>query len=183
MNIDVGSKIRELRKEKGWSIATLAADAQLSTGLISQIERNMVVPSVMALWKIAQTLNVSIGYFFDEEEPHMVNPVVKANNRKRITTDDSDAIYELLTPDLNRKIEFLRIILNRDEASTEDLIGHVGEECGIVIKGRLAVIFENVEYILEEGDSISFDSTKPHKYVNIGDTESISIWAMTPPSF
>jgi len=183
MNIDVGSKIRELRKEQGLSIAALAASAELSTGLISQIERNMVVPSIVALWKVAQSLNVNVGYFFDEEEAQSINPVVKANKRKKIVTDDSEALYELLTPDLNRKIEFLRITLKRDEASTEDLIGHVGEECGIVLKGKLAIRFDNNEYILEEGDSISFDSSKPHKYVNIGESESVSIWAMTPPSF
>lgn len=39
------------------------------------------------------------------------------------------------------------------------------------------------EYILEEGDSIYLDSTIPHRYINIGEEECISIWAMTPPSF
>ncbi|VIF40594.1 transcriptional regulator [Clostridioides difficile] len=49
MNIDVGSKIRSLRKSKNISISTLAKNSDLSTGLISQIERNMVVPSIVAM--------------------------------------------------------------------------------------------------------------------------------------
>lgn len=183
MEINVGSKIRELRKEKKLSIASLAKSADLSTGLISQIERNLVVPSSIALWRIAKSLGVSIGYFFNESEVPSVPPVVKANQRKKITTDSSKALYELLTPDLNRKIEFLQITLTRGDASSENLIAHAGEECGIVLKGSLLVKFEDVEYLLNEGDSISFESTKPHKYVNVGDTESVSIWAMTPPSW
>lgn len=92
-------------------------------------------------------------------------------------------MYELLSPDLNRKIEFLYITIKPGDYSSKDLVTHEGEECGIVIKGRLMVKMKDKEYILEEGDSIYFDSTIPHKYINIGDEECISIWAMTPPSF
>lgn len=63
MNIDVGSKIRSLRKSKNISISTLAKNSDLSTGLISQIERNMVVPSIVAMWKISKAFDINIGYF------------------------------------------------------------------------------------------------------------------------
>lgn len=183
LNIDIGSKIRLLRKDLNMSITDLAKSAELSTGLISQIERNIVVPSVASLWKVAKSLNVSIGYFFDEENKAAVNPIVKRENRKKIMTSNSSAIYELLTPNLNRKIEFLHIILEKDDSSTKELITHEGEECGIVLEGKLLVKTANGDYILEEGDSIYFDSTIPHRYINIGDKTCTSIWAMTPPSF
>ena len=83
MEINIGEKIKELRKEKGLSIAELANRSELSQGLISQIERNMVTPSIVSLWKIAQSLQVSVGYFFDEEPKDITNPVVKKNQRKR----------------------------------------------------------------------------------------------------
>lgn len=183
MNIDIGSKIRELRKKNNMSIVELAEKTNLSTGLISQIERNIVVPSVVSLWKIAKELNVSIGYFFDEENKKNLNPIVKKDERKKIITANSNAIYELLCPDLNRKIEFLYITLMPGDSSTKELITHDGEECGIVIKGKLLIKTKFEEYILEEGDSIYLDSTIPHRYINIGNDICISIWAMTPPSF
>jgi len=183
MEINIGEKIKELRKEKGLSIAELANRSELSQGLISQIERNMVTPSIVSLWKIAQSLQVSVGYFFDEEPKDITNPVVKKNQRKRITASNNNAIYELLSPDLNRKIEFLYITIKPGDYSTKDFVVHEGEECGIVIKGKLMVKMKDREYILEEGDSIYFDSTIPHKYINIGDEVCESIWAMTPPSF
>lgn len=183
MEINIGEKIKKLRKEKGMSIAELAEQSQLSPGLISQIERNIVTPTIVSLWKIAQSLQVSIGYFFDEDIKDLPNPVVKKNNRKKMIISNNSAIYELLSPDLNRKIEFLYITLKAGDYSSKDFVTHEGEECGIVIKGRLMVKMKDKEYILEEGDSIYFDSTIPHRYINIGDEECISIWAMTPPSF
>lgn len=183
MNIDIGKKIRELRKEKNMNISVLAEIAGVSPGLISQIERNIVTPSIVSLWKIAQGLDVSVGYFFDEEVKSTVSPVVKRNDRKRISASNNHALYELLSADLNRKIEFLYITIKAGDSSTKDLVTHEGEECGIVIKGRLLVKMEDEEYLLEEGDSIYFDSTIPHRYVNVGDETCESIWAMTPPSF
>lgn len=182
-DIDIGGKIRELRKEQEMSIAELAEKSKVSSGLISQLERNITNPSISSLWNISKSLGVSIGYFFNEESDTGFNPVVRKNNRKRIVTSDSNATYELLSPDLNRKIEFLSITINPGEYSSKELIVHDGEECGVVIKGRLMIKTEKKEYILEEGDSIYFDSTIPHKYINIGEEICISIWAMTPPSF
>lgn len=183
MNIDIGQKIRALRNKSGLSIKELAAKAEVSTGLISQIERNLVVPSVTVLYRVAKSLSVSVGYFFDEEAVVRSNPVVRKNERKRLVIDGSGGIYELLSPDSHQNIEFLYIMLKAGELSNSEMISHDGEECGYVLKGHLLVKVGSEEYYLGEGDSISFDSTIPHRYVNIGDRECISIWAMTPPSF
>jgi len=183
IDIDIGTKIKELRKLKKMNISDLADNAELSPGLISQIERNIVTPSIVSLWKIAQSLGVSVGYFFEEEAKINTSPVVKKNSRKRIIASNNNAIYELLSADLNRKIEFLYITIKVGDYSSKDFVTHEGEECGLVIKGKLMVKMENEEYILEEGDSIYFDSTIPHRYINVGDEVCESIWAMTPPSF
>ncbi|RKD31948.1 cupin domain-containing protein [Thermohalobacter berrensis] len=183
MEINIGSKIRSLRKSMNMSISDLSKKSGISTGLISQIERNMVVPSIESLWKISKGLNVSIGYFFNEKNKVPINPIVRKDQRKKIITANSNAIYELLVPDLNRKIEFLYITIEPGDSTTKELIQHEGEECGIVIKGKLLIKTELKDYILEEGDSIYLDSSTPHRYINIGDKPCISIWAMTPPSF
>lgn len=183
MDINIGSKIRELRKNANLSIKELAKRADVSTGLVSQIERNLVAPSVTVLYRIAQVLSVNVGYFFGEETIKKVNPVVRKNERKRIHVGESNGIYELLTPDANQDIEFLYITLKSGQLSSDELITHEGVECGFVLKGHLLVKVGNEEYYLGEGDSITFDSSIPHRYINVGDRECISIWAMTPPTF
>lgn len=126
MNIDVGQKIRELRKSKKFSITDLSQESGLSTGLISQIERNMVVPSIKVMWKIANVLEVNIGYFFDEDDENIEEKiVVRRNDRKSINTNDSTKSYELLMPNLNNKnIEFLLITLNEETKINKDLVSH-----------------------------------------------------------
>jgi len=182
--MELGSKIRKLRQSQKMSIEQLSQKTGLSTGLISQIERNITGPSVESLWKIAKALNVSMHYFFNEYEKDSPSPIVKKNERKKIQLPKSNVTYELLSPDLiGRKIEFLQVEIKPGECNTDALISHEGEECGLVLKGKLKVRWGDKEYILEEGDSIYFDSTVPHRYVNIGDETCISVWAMVPPSF
>lgn len=185
MNIDVGQKIRELRKSKKFSITDLSQESGLSTGLISQIERNMVVPSIKVMWKIANVLEVNIGYFFDEDDENIEEKiVVRRNDRKSINTNDSTKSYELLMPNLNNKsIEFLLITLNKETKINKGLVSHKGEECGYIIEGTMKIILENKEYILEKGDSFYFDSKIPHVYENYGDEKCVLVCAMTPPSF
>ena len=179
--MELGEKIRELRQSKSINIEKFSEMTKLSTGLISQIERNLVGPSVASLWKIAQALEVPIGYFFDEGPKD--NPIVRKDSRKKIILPNSKVTYELLCPDMKRKMEVLLVEIEPGECNTDDLVGHEGEECGYVISGKLKVKCGTDEYVLEQGDSIYFESSIPHRYVNIGDEVCISVWSMTPPSF
>ncbi|MEG1409003.1 cupin domain-containing protein [Clostridium sp.] len=187
MDIDIGKKIRELRKSKKYSITELSKDTGLSTGLISQIERNMVVPSIKVMWKIANILDVNVGYFFDEyvkEDTTEDKIVVRKNDRKSIDTNDSTKSYELLMPNLvDKNIEFLLITLNEETKVNKEFVSHHGEECGYIIEGEMKIILENEEYILGKGDSFYFDSKRPHVYENYGDGKCVLVCAMTPPSF
>lgn len=58
-----GSKLRELRNEKQLSIAKLSTISDVSTGLISQIERDLVVPSALILFRLAQALETDMYAF------------------------------------------------------------------------------------------------------------------------
>lgn len=177
----IGEKIRKLRKENKMSIEQLAEISGLSTGQISQMERDLSTPSVGSLWEVAKALNVHINYFFDEYENN--DPVIRKNQRKKIILPNSNITYELLNSNIKQKIEFLIVKIEPGMCSSDELICHEGEECGYMVQGSMKVKYGSKEYILDEGDSIYFDSTIPHRYVNIGDVTAISVWAMTPPSF
>ncbi|HEA69102.1 MAG TPA: cupin domain-containing protein [Desulfobacterales bacterium] len=58
-----------------------------------------------------------------------------------------------------------------------------GEECGIILKGKLKGFIGDQVVVLEEGDSIYFDSSIPHRWESVGEGEMKAIWAITPPSF
>jgi len=180
MYIDLGPKIREARKAKKLTIASLARMSEVSEGMISQIERNMVVPSAVILWKLSKALDRSISYFFGEEG--LADDVVlcRKGEHKRIDRSNEKGYFELLTPKGKRQIEMIKVVIFPGNTNISSPVVHTGEECGIVIQGKLTVEVNNKKYYLEEGDSIQFDSNMPHEYLNESDKVSISIWAEQP---
>jgi len=192
VDIEIGKKLRELRKERKLSILKLSDISEVSTGLISQIERDKVVPSVVSMWKLAKALDVNIGSFFDES-PAENNAaegdfVVRRGEHKVIIMDKGKMIYELLTPEVEHTIDFMKIILKKGETLDRsmiknNLVTHEGEEGGYVLSGTLTVCIDGATYEINEGDSIYFSSRLPHKYLNYGDEDCVSIWAMTPLFF
>lgn len=179
-----GHKIRIMRKNLGMSIKELADKSQLSTGLISQIERDLVSPSVNAMTRIVSALDTTMGEFFDEDYTKQSPVLIPKDQHKEIVMADLQRKYDILSPTDNRSVEM--VFMNIQKTENIDAIKtntHEGEECGYVFSGRLTIEVDGVEYNLEAGDSIYFESTKPHRYINYHDEESVSVWAMTPPSY
>jgi transcriptional regulator with XRE-family HTH domain len=169
--------------EKQLTIKEVAERASVTSSLLSQIENNKANPSINSLMAIAKALNVPIGSFFDDLGPEPTfDPVVRADQRKILKTQSGVTFY-LLTPELkNHVIEFIYNVYEKG-GSTGDMYSHKGEECGLVLEGRLEITCEENTYILEAGDSIVLDSSKPHKLTNIYDGRTIAVWVDSPASW
>lgn len=181
----IGKTIREFRLARNMSIKELSKKTNLTSSLISQVERNLISPSLNSLTKISGALRVPIVSFFTEATLKPCPITRKKQRKKTVIFSSSHVIYQLLSPDPDRKIEFLSVEIEpeEDENDENELITHSGEECGYVIKGELEVRLGKERYCLKEGDSIYFQSRIPHRFKNTGKGKVISIWAMTPPSF
>ena len=169
--------------EKQLTIKEIAERANVTSSLLSQIENNKANPSINSLMAIAKALNVPIGSFFDDfdSEP-TYDPVVRAGQRKILKTQSGVTFY-LLTPELkNHVIEFIYNVYEKG-GSTGEMYSHAGEECGLVLEGRLEVVYEGNIYILEAGDSIILNSNKPHKLNNVYDGKTIAVWVDSPASW
>ncbi len=183
MDLQIGSRLRELRNRKKMSIAELSKISDVSTGLISQIERDLVVPSVVSLWRLANALDTNINYFFEEKQQED-GVLIRRGDHKIIVTHRNNSFYKLLSPTrAGRLLDMTEVRLKSGCTYEKETLNHAGEECGYVLKGTLTVHLNGNEYVLYEGDSIYFNSTLPHKYINNSEEECVSIWAMTPPFF
>jgi transcriptional regulator with XRE-family HTH domain len=194
--MDLSKKMRKLRKEQRLTLNGLSAKSGLSCTYLSQIERDLCNPSIGALKRIADALNTSIISLmgFDEVEKKTNDSdqqkkddkkvaVVKKDRRKTLVYPGGQRKAFLLTPDLQRKMEVLLTHEEPQREAEEDWYQHEGEEFGLILEGRYEVTVENQTYILEEGDSIYFQSQLPHKMRSIGEKAAKTLWIITPPSF
>jgi transcriptional regulator with XRE-family HTH domain len=184
LRLNMGSKVKELRKAKGLGLKEVSKKLGLSPSLLSQIENDKVTPSIATLFKIANFLGKKTSFFLDDytKERQVGSHVVKKAERTILHSKNSKIRYELLNPKLNNaKVEFLEVILEKGcETGTYT---HDGEEYGIVLTGKLEVILDGHQYVLGQGDSIAFDSSRPHGFRNLSGGETRVIWAISPPTF
>lgn len=187
----LGAEIRGLRGARRMTLAALADATGLSIGFLSKVERGQARPSVTALQEIATALEVAVGWFFAQEGPVPAEErpfVVRAGHRRRLTysgvgsTDYLGMEDRLLSARLDGDLA-MGITTYRPGGSTgDDLYTHDGEEAGLVLSGEIDLHLDGAVFRLATGDSFSFESRRPHRYVNPGPGEARIVWANTPVS-
>lgn len=181
----LGKQIRELRKARSMTLAELASRTGLSVSYVSQVERSLSSPSVVALYEISRALGVNISFFFAEGDAQPDSEhefVVRAGQRRKVTFE-AGAVDELLSPSLKGRLELLMSRLPPGSVSGARPYTHDGEEGGVVMAGQLELWIGDKHFMLSQGDSFTFASSLPHRYGNPGTTETVVIWAITPPTY
>ena len=176
-----GEKLRLVREHKGYTLKVVAQKAGVSESLVSQIERNHVSPAIDTLLALADVLDINLEYLFEEYRKERPVRIVRYNERPTINEDDI-RYEELSKPDRSdtNSIESYVLKIPVGSHTHHGSYGHTGRDVGIIIKGTAKFIYENKEYILEAGDSVSFSAGAPHMVENAGDSELEAIWINTP---
>jgi transcriptional regulator with XRE-family HTH domain len=178
----LGTKLKAIRKERGYSLEELARKTEFSKSFLSQIENGKNSPSIASLKKITAALGISIGELFEENRNEVVY-FVKKNERQVFEVIKDKVVFEFGASKVpGRRMEAIFFTLLPGGESDGDYF-HEGEEFGTVLEGRLLFQIGGKEYLLEPGDSIYFSSTTPHRWRNPGDETMRAIWVITPPSF
>lgn len=181
-DIDLGKKIQDFRNMRNMSLRELAKRAGTTASMLSQIERNLVNPSISTLKAIAQALDIPMFRFFKDEQPQ-VQLVVKKGENKTIGKPGDDLSYTLLTPDVRGSIEFCMMSIPSGFTSGKAPQEHTGEEVAYVLQGSVEIQVAGSTYFLQEGDSIRIPPLTSHQWKNPGDSAVHIIFAVTPPSF
>ncbi|HZP88321.1 MAG TPA: cupin domain-containing protein [Burkholderiales bacterium] len=177
-----GPLMREARKKKQLTLQQVADRAELSVSYLSQIERNLLTPSVGTLKRIAGALGIPTGQLIapDAGAPKPVVAVLRKHQRKRIAFPQSNVSYELLMPDFRRRASALWVTAEPGGASGPAQT-HEGEDMVIVLKGALSVDVAGTWHELKTGDTICFNSELPHRWCNRGSRVAQAIWISSPP--
>ncbi len=166
----IGEKIKSLRTTKEISIDELAESTGLSIEQIRRIEDNIDIPSLAPLIKIARALGVRLGTFLDDQT-NEDGPVVcrkgDADDTISFSNNASDArqhmhYHSLSKAKSDRHMDPFIIDIDENGETQFSLSAHEGEEFIMVLKGKLEVEYGKKKYVLEEGDTIYYDSIVPH---------------------
>ncbi|MFP4152413.1 MAG: helix-turn-helix domain-containing protein [Alkalispirochaeta sp.] len=189
---NVGTRIRFLREQQGLSLRALAGKSGLSVNAIGMIERGENSPTVSSLHNLANALEVRIVDFF--EEPHEYSTVFVKKHQRLATRGDDVTMESLGYGIRNQQLEPFLVTLQpggagnaaagidrrdpgsvsgdteRDEGHHGETVEHPGQEFVYCVTGEVVYQVGESDYVLEEGDSILFDATQPHRFRNDGTT-------------
>ncbi|MFC6882735.1 MULTISPECIES: helix-turn-helix domain-containing protein [Actinomadura] len=177
----IGVRIREVRNSRNMTVKQLAEAAEVSTGLISQVERGLTDPSLETLRRLARALGLPLFDLFREQEQEAV-AVVRQTRRIVVRSPNGGIAYTRVSPGAGR-LEVLEGVLEPGGASSAEAWSHPSEECIVVLAGRLVVEAAGERYELGQGDSCYLDSRIPHRYVNEGTIAVTFLVSVTPPSY
>lgn len=167
---DLGARIKSLRLERGLSLAQVAAQTPLSEGTLSRIENGRSDISAQNLYPLAQVFDTDISVFFDDSAPvrHQgVRAVTRHGQGRPFHSTGLDS--QVLATEISAKQ--MHPYVNSVRARTLDEAGglhtHTGEEFLLVLSGQLVFYCEHyTPLLLGPGDSIYFEASCGHAYVN-----------------
>ncbi|WP_298975432.1 cupin domain-containing protein [uncultured Roseobacter sp.] len=188
--MDIGHRLRAIRKKRGLSQRELATRAGLTNGTISLIEQNKTSPSVASLKSLLDAIQVSMAEFFATiEETSQSKYFYTATEFTEIAPPEvSEGASQLLSLRQlgNAQDHALQILHERYAPGADtgpELLSHDAEEAGVIIRGTIEITVDDEVGTLGPGDGYLFNSRLPHRFRNTSDVECEIISACSPPSF
>lgn len=176
----LGLRLRALRKSHGLSLKELSARASLSVGSLSQIERDLSSPSVRTLNKLAMSFDVPLSYFFADPAADEVDGIVIRRDTGHEMDVSAQGIRKhLLTPKALDGLQLMMVRMTPESSSGPEAYGHEGLDAGYVLSGAVRLEVEGRVYLLTEGDSFGFPSTRPHRFECVGTQPAEVLWINT----
>lgn len=178
----IGRRLRDIRVERGLSQRQLARQSGVANATISQIESGKLNPTVGMLKRLLDGIPITLGEFFSDREARGDQLFYRAGELTEIA--DGGVSYLQVGARLsNRSIQFLKETYQPGAGTGKHKLRHEGEECGLILAGRLEVTVGGRTTVLGSGDAYYFKSSQPHAFRNTGSTACELISACTPPSF
>ena len=174
----LGARLRARRKAIGKTMQQVADEASLTSGFISQIERGISTPSLASLYNVAKALDASVDMFVSQA-PSRSHPVAThAGRRPTFKVDGTSRYYEFL----ERGLPDARLnacLSHVPPGHASEMMSHEGEDFVYLVACHMLYEVDGVQYDLRAGDTLHFDSRKPHRGTNVGTDTAIELWVGT----
>ncbi|MEM7076730.1 MAG: XRE family transcriptional regulator [Pseudomonadota bacterium] len=178
--LDLGERVRELRKQRGWTLEQAARQAGLARSTLSKIENAQMSPTYDALKKLAEGLNISVPQLFTPPQRDKVSgrmAVTRTGQGTRHATVTYE--HELLADALTKKamLPYRARIRARSVEEFDGWVRHDGEEFLYVLTGVIRLYTEFYEPIeMRRGDGAYYDATMGHNVISVSNEDATILW-------
>lgn len=170
--IQISNHIKEKRREKNITVQELAARANVSKGLISQIENSRTVPSLMVLIDIIKALEIDLNVFFKDIRTKNDQPIILVKRKSDYEHFEKEHAIgfhyqRIFTQFINQSTVDI-VILELEPGANRPLVETEAFEYKYTLSGEIEYQFNDETIKLSQGDSILFDGRIPHTPRNLG---------------
>ncbi len=182
--LNLSARLKSLRQDRGLSQKALARSIGVTPSTISQIEGNLIYPSLPALVKMAEILAVDVSAFFQEQTGALRPAVFKGPQDTPAMHDDSHpgvTVQPLLPRGFDTGAEVNWITIQAKAVIDRHFMTHKGEEFGYLLSGRLEVIIQNRTHALDGGDLVYLTVDTPTRWENPDHNPARLLWVTLSP--
>lgn len=175
--------MRALRKARGMTLIDFAKRLGRSVGWLSQVERDISIPSITDLRHMASLLDVSVSMLFRHEAApaHEAGHIVRKDTRRPIGSATAGLVEELLSPDLTDDFEMVHSTF-QPHSSITDPVSRPTQEVGYLVSGCLELEIAGSTHTIHPGDSFRIRG-EAFRWSNPFDAPAVAIWVIAPPVY
>jgi transcriptional regulator with XRE-family HTH domain len=184
--LTLGMQVRDLRKSRGMTLVDLAGRIKRSVGWLSQIERGMSEVSISAMHEIAQALDVTVSWFFQNDaqaNAEEARLIVRKANRRKFDFHGTGVHEEILSPTLNGQILLIESTFAPGTGTGDRDRKRKSEEAGLVLSGVLELHVDGQKFTLRAGDSFGLPREGTHRCFNPAGEPAVVLWITTPAAY
>lgn len=170
INLIVGENLKKIRKERNLTLKEMSDITGVSKSMLGEIERSVSNPTITVLWKIAGGLKIPFTQLIDREKAS-VN-IVRKTEMGTVKSSEEFKISSIFNYDPEKKFEIYTMVFPAGSKSEIKEHNKGIEEYILVFQGELVVEIDNIKHELFTGDSITFLSDTPHRYINESNEET-----------
>ncbi|MGZ2257861.1 helix-turn-helix domain-containing protein [Roseobacter sp. A03A-229] len=178
--VDLGQRVRELRKARDWTLEQAASQAGLARSTLSKIENGQMSPTYDALKKLAVGLEISVPQLFTPPRAGQVNGRMAVTKSGQGTAQATVTYeHELLAETLTKKqmLPYRARVRARKMEEFDGWVRHDGEEFLYVLTGVIRLYTEFYEPVeMRRGDSAYYDATMGHNVVSVSEEDANILW-------
>ena len=172
----LGEKLRRIRRVQNMTMQEVADASGLSVGFVSQVERNLTVPSLTSLQKLARAVHQPMDTFLDKVGES--SEITRASERPSFSLAADHVSFERLSHDFEGS-QLTSLLLHEPPGHRSEPVSHKGEELIFVLKGEVTLEIEGLQAVLSAGDSYHFASSRSHSIWNHTRNLATVLWCGT----